>query len=124
MEKLNLQNNSTQAWAIHVNNPKWSTMVFTVLSHSQMGHALAIRSNIKSLFTLGVFGNKQLVIAVLITVVLQLAVVYSPFLQGVFRTQALTFSELAICVGLSSIVFWAVEFEKSMKRLKKKRINS
>jgi len=80
-------------------------MVFTVLSLSQMGHALAIRSNIKSLFTLGVFGNKQLIIAVLITVILQLAVIYSPFLQGIFRTQALTFTELAICIGLSSIVF-------------------
>ncbi|EPR68872.1 calcium-translocating P-type ATPase, PMCA-type [Cyclobacterium qasimii] len=114
----------TQAWAIHVENPKWATMVFTIISISQLGHALAIRSNDKSIFTLGFFGNKQLVIAVLVTIGLQLAVIYLPFLQSVFKTQALTFSELAICLGLSSIVFWAVEFEKWTKRLKKKNASS
>ncbi|WP_339923670.1 calcium-translocating P-type ATPase, PMCA-type [uncultured Cyclobacterium sp.] len=110
----------TQAWAIHVENPKWATMVFTILSISQLGHALAIRSNDKSIFTSGIFENKQLGIAILVTIGLQLAVIYLPFLQSVFRTQALTFSELAICLSLSSIVFWAVEFEKWVKRHKRK----
>lgn len=109
----------TQAWAIHSENSKWATMVFTVLSLSQMGHALAIRSDIKSLFTMGIFGNKQLIFAVLVTLGLQLAVIYMPFLQSVFRTQNLTLSELALCLGLSSIIFWSVETEKWIKRLKK-----
>ena len=99
-------------------------MVFTILSISQLGHALAIRSNDESIFKLGFFGNKQLVIAVLVTICLQLAVIYLPFLQSVFRTQALTYSELALCLGLSSIVFWAVEFEKWIKRLKKQSASS
>lgn len=109
----------TQAWAIQVDNTKWMTMVFTVLSLSQMGHAMAIRSEWKSLFTQGVFGNKQLVGAVLLTFALQMAVVYVPFLQGVFRTQALSVQELLLCLGLSSIVFWAVEIEKWVKRRRK-----
>ncbi|MDO6438423.1 cation-translocating P-type ATPase [Cyclobacterium sp. 1_MG-2023] len=111
-----------QAWAIHNENSKWATMVFTVISISQMGHALAIRSEIKSFFTMGIFGNRHLIMAVLITIGLQLAVVYLPFLQNIFNTQALTFSELAICLALSSIVFWFVELEKWTKRRRKKKL--
>ena len=110
---------ATQGWAIHAGNEKWMTMVFTVLSISQMGHALAIRSDWKSLFSQGVFGNKQLIGAVFLTLGLQMAVIYIPFLQDIFRTQALTIIELLICLGLSSIVFWAVEIEKYFKRRKK-----
>jgi len=107
---------ATQGWAMHLGNEKWMTMVFTVLSISQMGHAMAIRSDWKSLFSQGVFGNKQLIGAVLLTLGLQMAVIYIPFLQDIFRTQALSIQELLICFGLSSIVFWAVEIEKWFKR--------
>ena len=109
---------SIQAWAIHIDNSKWQTMVFTVLCISQMGQAMAIRSDIKSLFQQGVFGNKSLVGAVLLTFALQMAVVYVPFLQDIFQTQSLTVIELLICVGLSSLVFWSVEIEKWIKRRK------
>lgn len=110
----------TQVWATHLGNDKWQTMVFTVLCISQMGHAMAIRSDLKSLFQQGVFGNKQLVGAVLLTFTLQMAVIYVPFLQDIFRTKSLTVIELLICIGLSSIVFWAVEIEKWVKRRKLK----
>lgn len=106
----------TQAWARHAGSEKWMTMVFTVLSISQMGHAMAIRSDWKSLFSQGIFGNKQLVGAVLLTLGLQMTVIYVPFLQDIFRTQSLTLIELLTCLGLSSIVFWAVELEKWVKR--------
>lgn len=107
---------ATQAWATQLGNEKWQTMVFTVLCISQMGHAMAIRSDLKSLFHQGVFGNKQLVGAVLLTFALQMAVIYIPFLQDIFRTKSLNAFELLICIGLSSIVFWAVELEKWIKR--------
>ncbi|MBK7427296.1 MAG: calcium-translocating P-type ATPase, PMCA-type [Saprospiraceae bacterium] len=115
---------ATQAWATHIGNDKWQTMVFTILCISQMGNAMAIRSDTKSLFQQGVFGNRQLVGAVLLTFALQMAVIYVPFLQNIFRTQSLTAPELLICLGLSSIVFWAVEFEKWIKRIKLKRSRS
>lgn len=111
----------TQGWAIHIGNEKWMTMVFTVLSISQMGHAMAVRSDWKSLFSQGVFGNKPLAGAVMLTLGLQMAVIYVPFLQDIFRTEALTIMELLICIGLSSIVFWAVEAEKWIKRRKLKK---
>lgn len=81
-----------------------------------MGHVMAIRSDWKSLFNQGILGNKQLAGAVLLTLGLQMAVVYIPLLQAIFRTQSLTIIELLTCIGLSSIVFWAVETEKWIKR--------
>jgi len=108
-----------QAWAMHVDNGKWQTMVFTVLCISQMGHAMAIRSSWKSLFKQGIFGNKQLVFAVTLTLGLQIALIYIPYLQDIFRTQSLSIYELAFCIGVSSIVFWAVEIEKWIKRIKR-----
>jgi Ca2+-transporting ATPase len=115
---------ATQAWATHLENDRWQTMVFTVLCISQMGHAMAIRSDLKSLFQQGVIGNKQLVSAVLFTFALQMAVIYVPFLQEIFRTKPLTIIELLICIGLSSIVFWAVEIEKWIKRIKLRKVSN
>lgn len=111
----------TQVWSMNMDNPKWQTMVFTVLSLSQMGHALAIRSDYVSLFRQGLMSNKQLTAAVLFTLLLQLAVIYVPFLQDMFHTQALTWGELGICLAISSIIFLAVEVEKWVKR---RRLNN
>jgi len=113
-----------QSWAIHVGNEKWMTMVFTVLSISQMGQAMAVRSERQSLFKQGIFGNKQLVGAVLLTLGLQMAVIYVPFMQDIFSTQALTLNELLLCLGVSSIVFWAVEIEKWIIRIKHKPLSN
>jgi len=107
---------ATQWYAIHQENTKWQTMVFTILSFSQMAHVMAIRSDWQSIFKQGIFGNKQLVGAVFSTFVLQIAVIYTPFLQEIFSTHSLSLTELAICIVLSSIVFWAVELEKLIKR--------
>lgn len=101
-----------QAWAIHNNDPKWQTYVFTILCFSQMGHVFSIRSQHFYLFQQGLFSNRSLVGAVLLTFVLQLALLYIPFLQDAFSVHALTLKELAMCVLLSLIVFHGVEMEK------------
>jgi Ca2+-transporting ATPase len=105
-----------QAWAITTGHGHWQTMVFTVLCLSQFGHVLAIRSEKESLFIQGIFSNKPLLWAVLGAFILQMAVIYVPFLQPIFKTEALTISELLFTLLLSSIVFIAVEFEKMWKR--------
>lgn len=107
---------ATQAYCIYVGNENWQTMVFTILSISQMGHAMAVRSDTKSLFKSGVLGNRQLAFAVGLTLFLQMAVLYIPFFQRIFSIHALSFSELIVCLLLSGIVFWAVEAEKYFKR--------
>lgn len=97
-------------------DPSWGTMIFTVLTLSQMGHALAIRSTRDSLFAIGILSNPALLAAIGLTLLLQLAVIYLPWLQSVFQTVPLSLGELGICLLLSTAVFWAVEGEKWFTR--------
>jgi Ca2+-transporting ATPase len=106
----------TQAWAIHIGNAHWQTMVFTVLTLSQLGHVLAIRSERESLWTQGLLSNRPLIIALAFTVALQMAVIYVPWFNPIFKTEPLAADELAFCLAMSSIVFIGVEIEKWLRR--------
>jgi P-type Ca2+ transporter type 2C len=106
----------TQSWGIASGSDRWQTMVFTVLCLSQLGHVLAIRSERESLFTQGLLSNKPLLGALALTVALQMATVYIPLLNPIFRTAPLTLDELVLTLALSSIVFLAVETEKLFRR--------
>ena len=106
----------TQAWSLKTGHAHWQTMVFTVLCLSQMGHVIAIRSERESIFTQGFLSNKPLVGAFLLTFALQMATIYVPQLNPVFKTEPLTLNELLFTLVLSSVVFIAVEIEKLMKR--------
>ncbi len=108
----------TQALSIKTGHAHWQTMVFTVLCFSQMGHVLAIRSDRESLFSQGLFSNKPLLGAFVLTFALQMATIYVPFLNPIFKTEPLTFNELIFTLGLSSVVFFAVEIEKLIRRRK------
>lgn len=111
-----------QAWAINNSGSHWQTMVFTVLSVSQLGHVLAIRSDREFLYKQGLLSNPMLIWAILLTLALQLGVIYLPFANDLFKTQPLSLTELLICLGASAIVFHAVEAEKWIKnQIKRKK---
>jgi len=94
----------------------WQTMVFTVLCLSQLGHAMAVRSERDSAITVGWRSNPFFSGTVLVTVGLQMATIYVPAFHDVFKTESLSLFELAICLGASTIVFFAVELEKAFIR--------
>ena len=105
-----------QAWALHSASAHWQTMVFTVLTLSQLAHVMAIRSEKESLFVIGFFSNPAMAATVIFTLVLQMATIYLPALNPIFKTEPLAMDELAICLILSSVVFFAVEIEKWLIR--------
>jgi Ca2+-transporting ATPase len=107
---------ASQAWAISRGVEYWQTVVFTVLTVSQLFHSLAVRSETASLFRIGLFSNLPMLGAVIFTVMLQLAVIYLPALNEVFHTQPLPAFDLGVCLLLSSLVLVAVEVEKFMMR--------
>ena len=107
---------SIQAWSLANVDAHWQTMVFTVLCLTQLGHVLAIRSERQSLFKMGLFSNKPLLGAVALTIILQVAIIYIPAMNRIFKTEPLTAGELLIAIAASSIVFFAVELEKLMIR--------
>jgi Ca2+-transporting ATPase len=98
------------------NITSWQTMVFTTLTLTQMGNAMALRSEHDSLFQIGLFSNKAMLGSVLLTFVMQLGVIYIPFLQSIFKTVSLTAGELGISIGLGFAVFLCIELVKWVKR--------
>ncbi|MBK8550709.1 MAG: calcium-translocating P-type ATPase, PMCA-type [Ignavibacteria bacterium] len=112
---------AVQAYALNTGDENWQTMVFTVLSLSQLGHVLAIRSDREFIYQKGIFSNPPLLGAITLTFILQLAVIYLPFANKVFKTQPLSIEELALCIIASGVVFHAVEFEKWVKSKMKKK---
>jgi Ca2+-transporting ATPase len=97
----------------------WQTMVFSTLAFLQLGNALAVRSETHSFFSLGWRTNKPLSYAVLATVAIQLAIIYLPPLQPIFETEALDPIELGAMLAASTIVFFALEIEKLVGRLRR-----
>jgi Ca2+-transporting ATPase len=95
----------------------WKTMIFTTLCIAQMGHALAVRSNTKLIVEMPIFTNPYLYWAVGLTTLLQLALIYVPVLRQFFGTEVLTWQELLICLGFSSLVMIWVEGEKLFLRI-------
>jgi Ca2+-transporting ATPase len=107
---------ASQAWALSRGVEYWQTVVFTVLTVSQLFHSLSVRSERESLFSIGLFSNLPMLGAVLLTLLLQLAVIYLPALNAIFHTQPLPLFDLAVCLGLSSLVLVVVEIEKWLVR--------
>lgn len=106
----------TAAWGYHSGSEHWRSMAFMVLTLIQLGHVLAIRSEKFSLFSIGIGSNLPLLGAVLLTFLLQLATLYIPQLNSLLKTEPLPLRDLLICIASSSIVFIAVEIEKSWYR--------
>jgi len=104
--------NHTHATGYQGDKDAWKTMVFTTLCIAQMGHALAVRSISRLVIQVNPFSNPYLLWAVVVTTALQLALVYVPPLQNFFGTHYLNLTELAICLGFSSLLFVWVELEK------------
>jgi P-type Ca2+ transporter type 2C len=98
----------------------WQTMLFTVLTLSQMGHVLAIHQERRSLFGRGFLTNPLLLWAVLVTVVLQFALLYVPFLRGVFGTQPLDATHMLVAFALSTLIFWVIEAQKLVWRIRER----
>lgn len=87
-----------------------------MLTLSQLAQCLAIRSEHGSLFTQGLGSNRPLLLAIAFTFVLQLATIYVPPLNPLFHTQPLSTPELAVTLGMSSVVFCAGEAQKWLIR--------
>ncbi|MFA6384046.1 MAG: calcium-translocating P-type ATPase, SERCA-type [Candidatus Omnitrophota bacterium] len=92
------------------------TAAFTVLACAQLFHSFNCRSNTESLFRLGVFTNMKLVIAALVSFILQMVVVYTPFLQTVFKTEPLGLLDWVLVIIISSLPLWAMELIKLHNR--------
>jgi P-type Ca2+ transporter type 2C len=95
-----------------------TTMTFTAFVLFDMFNALTCRSEAKSVLRgeIGLFENKMFNIAVSGSLLGQAAVVYVPFLQSVFQTEALGLFDWVALVCVASTVFWVDEGRKFIRR--------
>ncbi|MCD6301905.1 MAG: cation transporting ATPase C-terminal domain-containing protein, partial [Anaerolineae bacterium] len=102
----------------------WRTVVFTTLCLAQMGNALAIRSDRLTLLQLGITTNPALLGAVTLTFLLQVAVIYLPFMQKIFGTKPLTAQQFLFSLALSAVVMVTVELVKWIRQLLERRVEA
>jgi Ca2+-transporting ATPase len=95
------------------------TIVFTSIAMFKLWNSLNCRSEEKSIFSVGVFKNKYLVLAILTSVALQMFVLYFPFLEGIFVTSAPAFKDVAIAMLMPASVVVAIELRKIVTNLLK-----
>jgi len=91
------------------------TRAFTTLILFQLFNVFSARSDRESAFR-GLFSNPWLWGAVILSVALQVVVLYTPFLQRAFSTQELTGRDWASCAAVASSVLWLREAEKFVYR--------
>jgi Ca2+-transporting ATPase len=92
------------------------TACFVVLAVSQLFHSYNCRSLTESLFKIGPFTNKSLLLATGISFALQMAVVYIPPLQTVFKTEPLGLLDWVLVFAISSLPLWGTEIYKAIRR--------
>lgn len=95
------------------------TMGFTILVFAQMLNALCSRSHDQSVFV-GLFANKWLWGAIALSALLQVVVIYVPFLNTAFGTMPLSAGAWAECLGLAMVVLVASELRKCVLRALRK----
>ena len=94
---------------------KARTVAFTAMSMFQLFNVLNMRSLKKSLFKIGVFSNKWVLLALGASFLLMLGVIFLPWISGIFRFVPLTIGELAIIILISSSVLIAGEVYKFVR---------
>ena len=92
------------------------TMAFVTLSLAELVRAFTVRSERLSIFQIGPFSNRYLVGAVVLSVFLLLLTVFVPFLQPVFNTHALSWTEWQVVIGLALIPAASEEVTKFFLR--------
>ena len=90
------------------------TIIFTLIVMFEMFNAFNCRSERHSLLKVGFAKNRFLLIAVASSILLQLAVIYIPFLQPMFETVPLGMYDWAFVILLSATVILTVEASKRM----------
>ncbi|XP_026289386.1 calcium-transporting ATPase type 2C member 1 [Frankliniella occidentalis] len=101
-----------------------TTMTFTCFVFFDMFNALSCRSQTKSVFSIGFFSNRMFLLAVTLSIVGQMLVIYFPPLQMVFQTEALYLTDIIFLVALTSTVFIFSELKKLFERRMETRLRS
>lgn len=92
------------------------TMAFIVLTFSQLFYSLSMRNSKKTIFEVGILGNKFLILAIIIGMFLQIGLTSIPAIATVFKVTSLDPAHWGIVIGLSLVPFVINEIIKVIIR--------
>jgi len=98
---------------------KGTTMTFAGIVVAQMGNVLACRTNKQSIFKTGLKTNKWIWFGIASQISILSFLVYVPFMQPLFGTTSLGFTDWAFLILLAFIVIIAEEVRKWFERNRK-----
>ncbi len=96
------------------------TMAFIVLTFSQLFYSLSMRNSKKTIFELGLFGNKMLILSIIVGMLLQVGLISTPAIAKVFKVTQMDSSHWGMVLGLSIIPFIVNEILKLFSRKNEK----
>lgn len=100
----------------HENIEKAGTGAFLVVAMTQVFNAYNLRSLSKSVFDIGFFKNRWLMLAFGASIILQIAAIKLPFMQSLFSFRDLAWMDILVITLLSSLVFVFGELYKLIQR--------
>ncbi|HUV04127.1 MAG TPA: HAD-IC family P-type ATPase [Armatimonadota bacterium] len=102
-------------WGIpNVGLDRARTYAFVVMALFQAFNVFNVRSSRYSVFQIGILSNPYVLAGSAASILAQIAAVHMGFFQTIFHTVPLSQSEWALCVAVSSSVFWAEEIRKAL----------
>jgi Ca2+-transporting ATPase len=104
----------------------FQTSVFTTLVITQLLHTFNFRFEDKGIFRKNIFANKYLNLAVFASILLQIGIIYIPWLQGIFKTTNLGLYHWTLIIACSVTSVLIINFinEIIYKRRKKGTVHS
>ena len=93
-----------------------TTMTLTGIVMAQVGNGFALRTHRETLFKIGLFSNRLLMIGIAAELIIQAALVYVPWLQHILGTAPLTGTEWLVLAAFAPTLFVADEIRKFIVR--------
>jgi len=106
------------SYMLSFDQQKAQTLAFTTFVFFQLFNVLNCRSNIHSIFKIGLFSNRTSILSIVGVILIQAAIVYLPQVQGVFGTISLSIIDWLISTAIASSIFIAFEIFKAFKNRK------
>jgi len=91
------------------------TVAFCVMVISQLFHSFNCRNVRLSLFKVGVFTNKKLLLATGLSLAMQVAIIHIPYCERIFKVTPLGLKDWATVFGFSFLIFLIIEITKWLR---------
>ena len=93
-------------------DPHWQTLILTTIVFGSLALAVAVRSEKRAIWSIGVRSNPLMLLAVVVTIVLHLFAIYLPLAQRLLGTTSLPAQDLGLAAAAALVVLIAVELWK------------